>query len=159
MDTAKPVMKIYSGKNVKACLNLTIFNPDYVFTQEMFGNTKTVYTKAQEYVTSMQESLEQYNKTVERLKGQIYKGTDLNELTGSLLRQSMRNTKLGHTVVIQAVREIDNPKSTYYARNGEISGWQYYNAITEFIGNADILDRPTKTLILSDIFLERYKQN
>lgn len=155
LDNAKPVMKVFSGKNVKACINLTIFNPDYVYTQELMGNAKSVYTKTKEYVQEMVQSIEEYNKRVIQLKETIYTGNQLRELHGRLIEGGLKNSKLGHTVVVQAMRELMDSKSKYYAKNDSTTAWNYYNAITEYVKNADILDRPTKTLLLSDLFLRQ----
>lgn len=155
LDTAKPIMKIYHGKNVKACLNMTIFNPDFVYSQEMTGNAKSVYSKAHEYVQGMQASLDEYAKRVTELQQDTYKDNALLQLHGRLVQGALKQPKLGHTVVIQGMKELLNNKSVYYAKGNETSAWNYYNSITEFLGKSDILDRPTKTLLLSDLFLRK----
>ena len=80
LDTAKPIMKAFSGKNVYACTNLTIFNADNVFAQDMLGNTKSAYEKIGQFSEKMAEELEQFEKMVEALKGKTYSGSQLDQL-------------------------------------------------------------------------------
>lgn len=153
LDNSKPIMKVYTGKNVMACLNLSIFNANNVFAQEMTGNVTSLYNKVGEYVRDVAKDTEEFNKIVIDMKNTNYSGLKLQEMTGRLLEKSIKNPKLGHTVIIQGFRELLNSKSVYYAKNGETTAWNYYNSITEFIKNSDVLDRSTKTIALSDIFL------
>ncbi len=153
LDNQKPLMKVYSGKDVRACMNLTIFNADNVFTQEMLGNTNSIYGKAVEYADKMEEGLEEFKAKVEIMKNTIYSGSTLNEKTGQLVKDSMLNSKLGHTVILQGFKEMLDSKSKYALKNGETTAWNYYNSITEFIKRADIADQPSKTVILSSLFL------
>lgn len=151
LDTKTPTFKCYNGKNVFACTNLTIFNANHVFTQE--NNIGAVYSKVQDYIDTVDKGLEEYALTVNMMKQKIYSGRDLDTFTGNIIRASMRNPKLGHTVVIQGLKELEDSKSVYFARNNENSAWNYYNAVTEYIKKADILDRGNKTVALSEIFL------
>lgn len=153
LDSAKPVMKVYSGKNVIACLNLTIFNANNVFAQEMTGNVTSLYGKVGEYTDKVIQDNDDYIATVRKLKSEIYSGSTRLEMMGRLMDRSMENPKLGHTVIVQGYKELKNNKSVYYAKGGETTAWNWYNSITEYIKNADILDRSSKTVALSEIFL------
>lgn len=154
LDTQKPIMKTFSGKNVFACTNLTIFNAENVFSQELLGNTKSLYAKVTEYSDKMAEELEEFNKLVEALKNKTYSGSQLEKMTGKLLLESLKQPKLGHTVINQGTKELLDAKSRYrLSPDGSTSAWNYYNSITEFIKKADVLDRSTKTVLLSNIFL------
>ncbi len=151
LDTQRPTFKCYSGKNVFACTNLTIFNANDVFTQE--NNIGAVYERVGNYIEHVDAGINRYAEIVRTLKDSTLEGNRLREMHGKLIEGALANPKLGHTVIIQAIKELKDRKSVYHAKDGISSMWNYYNAITEYIKKADILDRPSKTVILSELFL------
>lgn len=153
LDTQKPVIKTFSGKDVKACLNLTIFNAEHLFSQDLTGNSKLIYNMAKKYAEEMQETNEKFREEMQILINKTYAGSELNEFIGELLRKSLQSAKLGHTPIIQGVKELALSSSPYKLIDGTTTGWNLYNAITQHLESADIADRSQKTVILSSLFL------
>ncbi len=150
LDTQRPTFKAYDGKNVHACTNLSIFNANNVFTQE--SNIGPVFSRLSDYIDGVDKGLEQYGKIVNTMKLTHYNKMQLREMHGRLLEGALKNPKLGHTIVIQGIKELLDAKSVYHAKGGETTMWNYYNSITEYIKRADVLDRPSKTVMLSELF-------
>jgi len=157
LDLQKPVVKVFAGKDVRACTNLTIFNADHLYSQELTGNVAGVYKKAQGYIDSFQADLEEFLSTMNILTSKSYSGRDLDELNGKMIRQALRTPKLGTTPILQGIKELYEPKSVYSLKDKATTGWNYYNAITEQLKKADITDRALKTIILSSLILEETK--
>ena len=155
LDNQKPVMKVFSGKDVFACMNLTIFNADHLLSQDLTANIGAIYSKADEYAMKMGDELTDFIKKVDALKAMSFKGKDLDEIIGKLIQYSLRNPKLGTNPIMQGTKDLFESKSKYALKEGATTGWNYYNAITEAIKKADINDQATKTISLSRAFLPK----
>lgn len=153
LDNQKPVMKIFSGKDVAACMNLCIFNAEHLFSQDLTANIGSIYNKADDYAMKVGDELAAFREKVEALKVLSFKGRDLNEIIGKLITYSLRQPKLGQTPILAGVKELYETKSKYALKDGATSGWSLYNAITEAIKKADISDQALKTILLSRAFL------
>lgn len=154
LDTQKPVMKVYSGENAWACTNLSIFGARYIQQVELLQGVTTIYDRAVEYLEGVDKQLERFKVLHEKMNGHIYKGDEINEITGYLLRQGIKNKQIGLTPITEAVRSIDDPKSKYSIRNDEISQWTMYNAITQFITDkVDIAEKASKSVMVSKLFV------
>lgn len=152
LDLQKPVIKVYSGRYARACTNLCVFGADRVFTQDLTGNLSKCFEIAQDYFDIAEKDLANSIKLITYMRDTELQGGNLDEFTGILLRRSMLNQKLGHTPIIQGTRELYNDKSIYSLKDGKTSLWNYYNSITENIKKVDILDRATKTALLTELF-------
>jgi len=153
LDLQKPVIKVFTGRYARACTNLCIFGADRVFSQELTGNINKCFDAVKEYIDDAEKDLIQSIKLITYMKNEIYSGESLDEFTGNILRKSLLNPKLGHTPIIQGTRELYNEKSIYALSNGETTGWNYYNSITENIKKVDILDRANKTALVTELFV------
>lgn len=157
LDLQKPVVKVFTGKDVRACTNLTIFNADHLYSQELTGNVAGLYKKAQGYIDTFNSDLEEFLQTMQILTSKTYTGKDLDELNGRMIRQTLKTPKLGTTPILQGIKELYEPKSIYALKDKTTTGWNYYNAITEQLKKADITDKALKTVILSSLILEETK--
>ena len=156
LDLQKPVVKVYSGYNVSACMNLTIFNADKIFQQEILGDYQRVYAKAIEYFQKKAEELVEFKETLIKLQTTFLNEVQLNQLIGKMIRESAK-LRLGTTPVLQATKMLDDNASQYYVRpDGKFtcSKFNVYNAVTQAITNSsDIVDRVNKTLNVSNLIL------
>lgn len=152
-DISKPVLKVYAGNIVKACTNLTIFNAEDVVEVDLTSNIKLCADKIIEFNEKMELRQAKLKEEVEKLNSEILSGSKLKEKIGDIVTKAVKNAKLGQTPIMQGIKELYNPKSIYAVKKGETTAWNMYNAFTEGIKKSSILDRSTKTAILSDIFL------
>lgn len=155
LDNQKPIMKVFSGKDVFACMNLTIFGADDLFSQDLTANIGSIYAKADDYAIKMSDSLGLFRKQVDALKAMTFKGKDLDEIIGKLIKYSLKFPKLGTNPVMGGVKDLLDSKSKYALKEGITDGWNLYNAITENIKKADIADQPLKTQLLSRALLPK----
>ncbi|WP_448506078.1 hypothetical protein [Immundisolibacter sp.] len=156
LDLQKPVMKVYSGYNVSSCLNLTIFNADKIYQQEILGDYQRVYAKAKEFFEKKADELVEFKETLAKLQTTFLSEIQLNELIGKMIRESAK-LRLGTTPILQATKLLDDNSSQYYIKpDGKFtcSKFNVYNAVTQSITNSnDIVDRATKTIQLSNLIL------
>jgi hypothetical protein len=153
LDNQKPLVKVFSGKDVRACMNLTIFNAENIFAGEL-ASIGSVYGKAEDYAKKMGDELIEFQHNVEKLQALTFKGKDLDAIIGNLVKYAMKYPKLGITPVLTGTKDLFDTKSKYALVDGQTTGWNYYNAITEAIKKADISDQATKTVLTSRAFLQ-----
>lgn len=156
LDLQRPLIKVYTGQEVNVCTNLTIFNAEEVFTQDLLGNYKEIYDKAQHYFERKEKQLEEYIRIYNDLVNTNLTNNELNELMGKLLFKSHK-TKLGTTPIVKASQLLKDPSSIYYVKDGKdfsCTKWNVYNSITQTLGKSDILEKPSKVVSLSRILLE-----
>jgi len=156
LDLQKPVLKVYSGYNVMSCLNLTIFNADKIYQQEILGDYQRVYAKATEFFNRKADELVEFKETLTKLQTTFLNEVQLNQLIGKMIRESAK-LRLGTTPILQATKMLDDNASQYYVRpDGKFtcSKFNVYNAVTQAITNSsDIIDRAHKTINVSNLIL------
>lgn len=156
LDLQKPVIKTYSGYNVISCINLTIFNVDKLFQQELLGNPEKVYEKSDEFFVSKEGELVEFKETLGKLQKSFLTEFQLNQYLGKMIREGSK-LRLGTTPILQAAKMLDDNSSQYYTKpEGKFtcSKFNLYNAVTQAITNSnDIVDRAQKTIQLSNLIL------
>lgn len=156
LDLQKPVIKCYSGFNVRSCINLSIFNTDNMFQQELLGDYEKVISMARKYFLEKEKDVIDFKDRFNKLQTSFLTEPQLNELLGRMLRESSR-TRLGTTPILGAAKLLDDNTSTYYVRpDGKFTcnKFNVYNAVTQILTNSnDIIDRPNKTIALTKILL------
>ena len=157
LNIQTPVLKVYTGQSVKACMNLTIFNADHVFEQNLLGNFNEVYLRAGKYLTEKQKEIEEYSKIYKDLSEVRLTPAQMHESLGRMLIKGSQS-KLGTTPVVGGAKLLADPKSAYYVKSGEdfeCNKWKVYNAVTQCITDgADIVSKPTKTIQLAKFVME-----
>lgn len=155
LDTQKPTVKVYTGQEVSACLNLCIFNAEQVYSFDLLGGgMDKAYQMAKQYAEEKEKEVEIYLKYKKELLEREHTVPEIERIIGKLIHEAME-TRLGTSPILSAAKELWNEKSRYsIISTGGTTGWNIYNAITDHISHrADILDRPTKTLLLSKMIL------
>lgn len=155
LDTQKPTLRVYSGENAWACTNLAIFGAKYIHQVELLQGTSPIYDKALEYVDGLTEQLAKFNQIYERMNDTLYKGEQINEVLGYLLRESYKNKQIGTNPILFALKELEDNKSRYAIKNNETTQWNMYSAVTQHITDkVDILDKASKTVMVSNLFVK-----
>lgn len=156
LDLQKPVIKCYSGFNVRSCINLSIFNTDNMFQQELLGDYEKVISMARKYFLEKEKDVIDFKTRFTKLQESFLTEPQLNELLGRMLRESSR-TRLGTTPILGAAKLLDDNTSTYYVRpDGKFTcnKFNVYNAVTQILTNSnDIIDKPNKTIALTKLLL------
>jgi len=156
LDLQKPVIKTYTGFNVSGCINLTIFNADNLYQQELLGDYESVYNMARKYISEKQNDVLDFKEKFNKLATTNLTEPQLNELLGRMLRQSKR-TRLGVSPIIGAAKLLDDSSSNYYVRpDGKFGCTQFnvYNAVTQILTDSnDITDRANKTIQLARLIM------
>ena len=158
LDLQKPQIKVYTGQNASACTNLTIFNAEHVFNQDVLGNYTEVYRKVGEYKEKKEAEVAEFTEIYNDLTNTAFTEPQLNEEIGRILRKAPFN-RIGVHPIIQGVSRLDKKGSDYYVEPGSpVSKMHLYEAITQSFTNAfqagrGLLDRATQTVQLSRMFL------
>jgi len=155
LDTQKPVYKLYEGTVVSACTNLCVFNSNNMFAGDIFDGLSEGYDRLGTWVNGYKETFGENLDIYQRLEKNVLSKEQLEEKLGSLLRFSIDNPYLGTTPVVLAAKELYNPNSMYHIEDDEgTTDWNLYNAVTSYLSSkTDILDKASKTLLLSKFFI------
>jgi hypothetical protein len=149
----KPVIKVYSGQNASACLNLTVFNAEGLHEQSLTGSFNSVFNHAREYVNKKEAEVAEFTEIYNDLANTTMSTEELNQEIGRILRYAPK-TRIGTTPIVQAARRLDSKDNRYYVKPDEqCSKFNLYNAITQSLTDSkDFLDKPLKTVQLSKLF-------
>lgn len=168
LDTRKPVVKIFrSGINM-ACLNMCVFNPDFINIQALEPESAINY----KCIKSLMEETSDVASWLKRLE-EIevpYNEELINENLGQWVRNTIDNSydnghgkvKLSASTAIDAYKLLYKKKdSPYFVKEGNTTNmFNVYNSFTELISNdgtkedrqgGDICNKFEKTLMLKDI--------
>lgn len=162
LDVRKPVAKIYRGALNMACLNLCVFNPDFLHLQEIEPETPIDY----KCIQPLMEQTSTLKVCLDKMKDTEvpYDNTLINENLGMWVRktisisynQGFGKVKLSSSTAVDAYKLLyEKEDSPYYVKEGEsTSMFNVYNAFTELISNVDtrdIMNKVEKTLLLRNI--------
>ncbi len=153
LDVAKPIMKTFTGLNAYACTNLCVFNANQVHTADMMQGVNSLYENVKTYSEKLDERIRDFTRWYNQMVDTHYDKPALHHVLGSLLCSSIQNKMIGITPISVATQDLLDNKSKYYANNGETTQWNLYSAITQYVTDkVNLLDVPTKTLAISELF-------
>ena len=155
LDPQIPVYKIYEGTTVSACTNLCVFNQNNLFAGNIFDGLSEGYDRLNTWVGNYKQTFGENLDIFKRLEGVHLTESELQQRLGALLKFSIENKYLGTTPVVLAAKELYNPNSMYHIDENEgTTDWNLYNAVTSYLSSrTDILDKASKTLLLSKFFV------
>lgn len=154
LDTQKPEIKVWKGSRVAVCTNQCVFGADSINSVLLKNNISDVYVKAKHYMDNIEKDIILYKEKIERLTNKIYRDGLLDQKIGQILKASNKDKRLGVTSTLGMLNLIQDKTSRYAINDmGEISGWLLYNAMTEVLKKASVMDEATKVLLLEEIFL------
>lgn len=168
IDNRKPVVKIFrSGVNM-ACLNLCVFNPDWLQCQPLEPTTPINF-KGVEHLIQETSDVAAWLRKLEDIEIP-YDNDFINRRLGMWVRNAMScsydngygKVKIATSTPIDAYKLLyEKPESPYYVQPGASTDmFNIYNAFTELISNdgtkenkqgGDIVNKAEKTLLLMDI--------
>lgn len=163
LDTRKPVAKFYSGALNAACTNLCVFDPGYLFCQQIEPETALDY-KPLDKVLDMKDATKEVLVALHETRF-ANRVDELEQHLGRWCRNAMHQTydsgfqpvKLSIDNVIQAYKSLfEKEDSDYYQVGDIVNMFDVYNAFTQQITNArdkgkDLINMFEKTLLLRQI--------
>lgn len=151
LDTQRPTVKLYTGKKVYACMNLTIFNADNVFTAEL-TSLGAAYKRAFDYFQKIEKDNEEYLRVVTKLKDTELDTNGIHRVMGNLLLEATKNKFIGTSSVMSAAKELMNKSSVYSIKEGKTTEWNILNAHTAYMSTkVDIAEQASKTVLLANL--------
>ncbi len=153
LDTLKPIMKIYSGRNAWACTNLAVFRADHLHQVEMLQGITSIYEKSKTYSEQVTDHIEHFARRIKEMKDKQLVGRQVDEAIGGLIRKSIQNKMVGTTPIMSAAQALYDKSSVYSLRDDRTTEWNLFSAVTQYITDkVDIIDKPTKTLYVHNMF-------
>jgi len=155
LDKAKPIAKIYSGVQVKACLNMCIFNADQKFRFDLDSDGNSYKTFFREEFIKCYEKAEKGKLIIAELKKVHLTHEKVLILNGAILEKVFsENLVMGSNPIIQGIKLQADKESKYFAKDG-LSAWLYYNSLTEYLDKKiHVLDIPEKALEIFECLKE-----
>jgi len=155
LDKAKPIAKIYSGVQVKACLNMCIFNADQKFRFDLDSDGNSYKTFFREEFIKCYEKAEKGKLIIAELKKIHLPHEKVLILNAAILEKVFsENLVMGSNPIIQGIKLQADKESKYFAKDG-LSAWLYYNSLTEYLDKKiHVLDIPEKALEIFECLKE-----
>lgn len=155
LDTQTPLIKVYSGKRVTSCMNMTIFNSENLHQELIIsGNINKIFEKAESYINNIEKDNKQYVDTIRVLNEKTYKNEKLHERIGQLVDLGI-SKKVGSNHLFNGLEALFTKSSRYYVPEGkEASDWHIFNSMTYIIsGGKEFINQPEKVIKTAQIFL------
>ena len=162
LDTRKPLVKIFKNTLNMACLNMCVFNPEYINIQEIVPATAIDYN----FVDYVMKLVDDTKVRLEELAKLSLDPDDLKEKMGYWIDKCIKSKytsnfgtiKLSETLPIEVYKSIVlDEKSPYFAKNGIVDGFTVYNAFTDILTNdkgKDIVNKFEKILLVNNLLKE-----
>ena len=157
IDVRRPVAKIYRGHLNMACMNLTVFNPDWMSVQGLVPGEPLDYSA----VKHLQEQSSDFALKLKQLKDTFVDRKDRREMLGNWVDYSLRESqdygygkvKIAVSTAVDAYKQLFiDQESQYYIPEGiNPSQYEVYNSFTQIIQDdkKDILNKFEKTMIIN----------
>lgn len=130
-----PTIKTYAGHNVRACVNLMVFDATNVFEGDLLsGGEVQAEEHIQSYLTDLPASEDEFVTQVDRLKSTRLGEDELNQLLGYMLREVHSSSTFGAATLNYAVKLMDDSNSRYALDgDGSTTAWNVLQALTQFV--------------------------
>lgn len=157
IDVKKPIVKMYRGYLNQSCLNLCVFNPQWLNVQELIPGDPINFNP----IKSLMESQNDFALKLDYLKSTFLdreeKTNYLGEWVDFALRESedygFGKVKIAVSTPIDAYKSlfIDNESDYFIPMGIQPSLFDVYNAFTQVITSdlKDLLNKPEKTFIIN----------
>ena len=154
LDPQIPVYKVYEGMTVSACTNLCVFNSNNLFTGNIFDGLEEGYSYLDGWIGDWEKNFGKNLDIFNQMEKSNVNIVELEQRLGGLLKFGIENKFLGTNPIIHAAKELYNPNSMYHIEEKGTTDWNIYNAITSYLSTkTDIIDKASKTLLLSKFFI------
>jgi len=159
LDVRKPVVSFYKGYINSACTNLTIFNPEWIFNQELIAGEPINYSPikyALEITSDFESKLKKLKSTfIERDERISYLGTWVDNTIRKHYDTGYGKVKISPSHAVEAYKSLFiDSESDYFIPEGiSPSLFDIYGAFTQVITDdkRDLLQKANKTLLIKDI--------
>lgn len=145
-DTNKPIIKLYSGALVKACLNLCIFQAESILKFDYLNNPSGAVESFKIAAAAIQEKAQEAKRIIDNLKEIHFTYEIIKKVNAELLHRITGEKAIsGSTAILNGIKLQEDEKSRYFAKVNGLTAWDYFNSLTEYISDkASPLDQPEK---------------
>lgn len=157
LDVQTPVMKIYSGWENQACLNLSVFNPKNIKTTH-FNSTSfyEIYDNIIPFIEETENDMIALQEALDFLESTTYKDDSLKHVLGSLAQKCLTSSGLSSPYVnmvnfISSPKDRNGVRNIYHKSDGEYSSLDLYEAMT-CTPSAKSLDKSDDVLKIYGLF-------
>lgn len=152
-DIGKPIIKVVSGIEVRACTNLCIFSGDDIAKFELAYNPEGALIAFKNYIERLNQKIQNAKEIILHLVNTKIKPTELPEIIGKAFLLTETNGYIsGKNCLNKAVEMLCNKKSKYYQLQANFNAWHLYNSCTEYFAEkCSFLDIPEKALAMWEI--------
>lgn len=149
LDLGKPIIKVFSGVNVKDCTNLCIFGADKKQEFLIANNSEGATLHVQKYIETLTNDIKQAKQIIHDMKNTFFNTREVEKMLGDfLLGFSATKNVAGTQCLLNAANLLTSKESMYYFEN-LTNAWNIYNSLTHQICNKKhILQQPEKVYTL-----------
>lgn len=159
IDVKTPIVKLYRGHLNRACTNLTVFEPQWLNTQELIPGDPINFNPLKELL----EKENTFKIMLDKLKTQLVSREERKQLLGNWVDFCIREyinlgsgkVKLAVSTPIDAYKQLFvDTDSIYYIPEGiDPDLYQVYNSFTQVLtdDSKDLLNKMEKTLLVGKL--------
>lgn len=152
LDTRTPVVKIFKNTLNMACLNICVFNPDFLQVTEIQPTTKFNITFIDDVMNKTDETV----RILKKMKSTFLSHDKVYDALGQWIDKCLmygydntcQKVKLSENLPIKVYKDVYlDQSSQYYANNQESTYFNIYNAFTDIItndGDKDLINKYEK---------------
>lgn len=155
LDKGKPIAKIYSGTQVKACLNMCIFGAEQIHRFDINTTGFSYRDVFKNEFKGIEEKVKKAKVIIKNLKSIHLTTEKIHTLNGAILHNIIKNNGVvGTNPILNGIKLQSDRNSKYNSKEG-LNAWLYYNSLTEYLNEKiHILDIPEKALNVFDCVKE-----
>lgn len=158
LDTRKPIVKLFKNSVNMACLNMCVFNPEFLWVDKLEPQ-KAINFK---FVTNVMEMTDKTTEMLRRYDSTRLKKENVLETLGTWVDRCIKTTydngynkvKLAESLPIEVYKDVFIDKDSPYFCEDDPTYFNIYNAFTYRISNdkgKDIVNKFEKTYLVSEI--------
>ena len=146
LDTRTPVVKIFKNTLNMACLNMCVFNPDFLQVTEIQPTTKFNITFIDDETVRILKKMKSTFLSHDKVYDALGQWIDKCLMYG--YDNTCQKVKLSENLPIKVYKDVYlDQSSQYYANNQESTYFNIYNAFTDIItndGDKDLINKYEK---------------
>lgn len=160
LDLQKPMIKVYSGFNTSACLNLSIFNAEDIYEEGVLSSTQRVFDIVKSFSDNADERIDNYSRIIETLERRKVHRESVSHILGCMLMDSFKNKNgIPTSAIVGASKYFNDRKSIYYFEE-KTNAMNIIGALTQPLTDSpDIFTKPSKTLSICNYINNEFQEN
>jgi len=135
LDIGKPIIKVFSGPNVRACTNLCVFGADKKQEFLIANNTAGALLMVQDFISKLHDDIIKAKQIIHDMKNTFFNEGQVEKMLGDFLMNFSKVNNIAGTQCLLDCAKLLTDKTSLYYFEQNTNAWNIYNALTHQICN------------------------